>query len=558
MQKIILTIIFLLAAFLRLQKISTLPPSLFSDEVDAAYQAFVFNHCQTDFYGNKFPTHFHSYSDWRSPLYIYSLSLSQKIFGLNEFSTRFPAALFGWISVLIIFLLVKQLFDSKTAIFSALLLALSPWHIHYSRAAFEVTGMLLVYLTGFYFFIKFIKEKKFYQLLLSAFFFILSFYFYSTAKLYVFFTLIVIFFIFKKTFLKLKLRQITIFVLFCFLLSLPMISDLISGQAGYRFSYINIFADPTVPQSVDFFRRQDSIIDQSGGQTLLNYKIFHNKILSWITAFTKNYLSSFSTDFLFISGDNNLRHSFSFFGQLLYLDFFLLPFGAFLFFTGKTDKKIKIMILLLFLLSPVPSSFTNDSTTAHATRLFFLIPFFIIFSSQTLVCLKQKPFFLLIFSLFYLFNFQLFYHYYQYHYPQISAPYWHTGIKQAVIDSNNFPASKIYFSSKPEPILPFFLFWNQYLPQDTCNIESKVIQFSNPAFTGKQLENKHYFGQIEWGQMVSKIDPHDSPLFIVHQDEIETIELQTNSSPYKIDVQKTTDTNYQMAKPYLIFKFTKK
>jgi 4-amino-4-deoxy-L-arabinose transferase-like glycosyltransferase len=65
-----------------------------------------------------------------------------KIFGLNEFATRFPSAFFGVLTVLMTYFLVKKIFDNSGnkesyALLTSFFLAISPWHIMLSRAAFE-------------------------------------------------------------------------------------------------------------------------------------------------------------------------------------------------------------------------------------------------------------------------------------------------------------------------------------------------------------------------------------------------------------------------------------
>jgi len=58
--------------------------------------------------------------------------------------------------------------------------------------------------------------------------------------------------------------------------------------------------------------------------TSLSSKIFHNKYGLILGKFITNYFSSFSTDFLFINGDQNARQGFGGAGLLYYLDFFLI------------------------------------------------------------------------------------------------------------------------------------------------------------------------------------------------------------------------------------------
>src|SRR3990167_8363541 len=100
-------------------------------------------------------------------LYIYLDVPSIAIFGLNEAGVRFPAALFGFLSVAVIYFLVKEIFynwgknqKEKIALLSAFFLGVSPWHLQFSRAAFEGSLGLFFFMLGFLFFLKALKNHK--------------------------------------------------------------------------------------------------------------------------------------------------------------------------------------------------------------------------------------------------------------------------------------------------------------------------------------------------------------------------------------------------------------
>ena len=150
--KICLAIVFLFSLFLFLYKNTSVPPSLYSDESDISYQAFIFNKYQTDYFGNKFPIHFHSYSDWQPSFFIYSVALTQKFIGHTDASVRIPAAVFGALTVLIFCLIINLLLKSEVwSIIGGFLLSISPWLFIFSRAGFAVTNMLFLTLLGIYF-----------------------------------------------------------------------------------------------------------------------------------------------------------------------------------------------------------------------------------------------------------------------------------------------------------------------------------------------------------------------------------------------------------------------
>src|SRR3989338_8121943 len=151
---IILAVIFLVAAFLRIYRIGDTPPSLTWDEVAWGYNAYSLGHDARDEFGRLLPIDYlESFGDFKPPVYAYLDVVPIKLFGLTEFSTRFPSAFFGVLTVLVTYFLTKRIFwNSKSkemyALLSALFLAISPWHIMLSRAAFEANVATFFIIAG--------------------------------------------------------------------------------------------------------------------------------------------------------------------------------------------------------------------------------------------------------------------------------------------------------------------------------------------------------------------------------------------------------------------------
>src|SRR3990167_5655846 len=143
MRKYFLIGIILLAAILRLWKLSSVPVSLFGDELDLGYHAYSVLKTGKDYSGNFMPLHFQSLAEWRTPLYLYSAVPTVAIFGVSPLGVRLPAAMFGILGVWGLYLLVKEIAkNEKLAVISSFVLAISPWHIQYSRGGFEATMLI--------------------------------------------------------------------------------------------------------------------------------------------------------------------------------------------------------------------------------------------------------------------------------------------------------------------------------------------------------------------------------------------------------------------------------
>ncbi|MDD4201841.1 MAG: glycosyltransferase family 39 protein [Candidatus Omnitrophica bacterium] len=89
----------------------------------------------------------------KPPMYYWLIISSYKMFGVNEFSARFPSALFGIIGIIGIFLLSKQLFNKRAGFFAGIIMATSVQYAILARAC--VTDMVLcvfiLYIFLFYF-----------------------------------------------------------------------------------------------------------------------------------------------------------------------------------------------------------------------------------------------------------------------------------------------------------------------------------------------------------------------------------------------------------------------
>lgn len=65
--------------------------------------------------------------------------------GTSEWSARLVPALIGAVTIPVLYFPVRKLFDSKVALVSGMLLAVSPWHLYWSQNARFYTSLLLFY-----------------------------------------------------------------------------------------------------------------------------------------------------------------------------------------------------------------------------------------------------------------------------------------------------------------------------------------------------------------------------------------------------------------------------
>ncbi len=183
---LILTIIVIVAAVLRLYQLGSVPPSPDWDEAALGYNAYSILETGKDEYGKHLPVILRSFDDYKPALYAYLIIPLLLFFDLNTFVVRLPSALFGIIAVVATFFFVRELFREKNSnvisLLSAGLLAISPWHIQFSRIAFEAQVGLSFNILAMLFFVKGIKRPIF--LTLATIFAGLSIYVYQSEKVY--------------------------------------------------------------------------------------------------------------------------------------------------------------------------------------------------------------------------------------------------------------------------------------------------------------------------------------------------------------------------------------
>lgn len=501
---IILALIVIIATFLRFHQLGVNPPSLTWDEASLGYNAYSILKTGADEYGNKFPLSIRSFDDYKPPLYIYLTIPSIVFFGLNEFSVRFSSAIFGVITIFITYFLVKELlnnWDEKTkkiiALISMFFVAISPWHLQFSRAAFEGNIGLFFFILGAFFFFKGICNGK--LLVLSAVSFVLSLYSYHSFRLvvpiFIFLTII----LYWKELIKERLH-LGIFIVILLLLASPIFISLLSTQgAGSRLSMVTIFDNSdTLERSIKQLEFDKINKDYLG-------LLFHNRRVVYGLAIIKGYLDHFNPDFLFLHGDGGRQHHAVDVGMLYLWELPFILIGIY-FLLKRLNKKISVLFIL-FLIAPIPSAITTG--TPHPVRAIAMIPPFHIFTAVGITtfylwAMHKKIILKLLlltftFSLF-SFNFLYYFHQYYVHTPVEYGDFWQYGYKQIMryAKEHESRSDKIIITYKYDQPYIYYLFYNRidpswYQKNWDYNKNGNVDRF-------KRIIGKYEFRDIDWSK----------------------------------------------------------
>ena len=359
-------VVLLIAAFLRFYKLDSYPVSISWDEAAIGYNAYSIAQTGKDEYGQKFPVLFRSFNDYKLPGYIYLDALLIKIFGLSSFTTRMPSALMGVFAILAIYLLVKNLFNQKVAAIASFFLAISPWHLQFSRAAFESNGALTIVLYGIVLLLLGLRNKIWAFLsipILAA-----SLYFYYSPRIFIPLILAAFIIIFRKEIIP-NFKFFAFGFLAAAVISIPIVTRVLSFEGQKRVREVSVFADPSLAKIYADTRLKNELPLEN---------IFLNQRIPYAIEVLKNYSTYFSPTFLFFAHDPNPRHRSFNQGNFYLFEIVTILLGAFLLMRQK-ETKSKFFLLAWLLAAPIPASFAKDSP--HALRALLMLPALVIISA---------------------------------------------------------------------------------------------------------------------------------------------------------------------------------
>lgn len=487
---ILLTAIILLGFLLRFVAVSNNPPGLYIDEASIGYNAYTILTTGKDEYGKSYPLWFQSFGDYKMPVYIYSVSAAMSFLGKTEFAIRFPSVLTGTLTILVFYLFLQKILSIETdkkireklkylPLLASFLLAISSWHIHFSRGGFEITEGTLFFLLGCYLYILFVEGKKLPFTIMSIFFFILAIYTYHTFRIL---SPLALFYIIYDQKIYKNSKSLSL-ILGTIILLLPIMLFSLSSNGSERFFATSAFSQ---------------IATTNLWQKLTLYPLIY----------INNYLSFFSFDFLFNFGDGIGRHQIPNFGELYrwQVPFFL----AGIYFLLKQKKsKIKHATFLLFLSIPIAGALVVPSP--HALRsLPLVIPCIITVAIGILYIIQNlhrfRTILIAIIGIIAIYEFSFYLHFYYIHYPKVNQLDWGAGYKQLVLTTAQQKTYKHIVIDNTLELLKFApVYFHFYEP--SLNITMISPSWKKPKSWGNDsiLYIRPYYGQKQNENLIKNI-----------------------------------------------------
>ncbi|MCJ7805557.1 phospholipid carrier-dependent glycosyltransferase [Patescibacteria group bacterium] len=511
MKKFILLAIILLAFILRFYRLGDYP-ALNADEAAIGYNVYSLIQTGMDEHGNSWPIHFQSFNDYKPGLYFYVVLPFVKFFGLNVWSVRIPGAALGVLTVVILYFLIKELFDDeRLALASSFFLAISPWHLQFSRGGWEVNTATFLIVLGVWLFLKGLKNSTTKWVILyfalSVIAFALSLYAYHAARIVAPLLGLGLVIIYRKVlFKKQNIKFLILNSLFLILLLVPLAKDLTGTAVLSRIAGVGLFADPGPLSRINEQR------GEHGDFTSLVAKVYHNKAVNYGLAFLGNWAKHFDGEFLFMTGDSVQRNKVPETGQMYLFDILFLAAG--LMAVVKNSKGWGVVLLWL-IIAPLASALTFQSPSALRAQN-MVIPLVIISSFGLITILdwlkRQRKSLLAIghWSLIIVIAWSLtrYLHMYYVHiakeYP-FSSQY---GVKELVsyVEANQFKYQKVFITDRYDQPYILFLFYgvdgySMKYPPAQFQKEHTLIPRDKYGFSTVRNFGKYYFEPIDFAKI---------------------------------------------------------
>jgi 4-amino-4-deoxy-L-arabinose transferase-like glycosyltransferase len=484
LNRLLITILVLVSILVRFWSIDSYP-ALNPDEAALGYNAYSLLLTGRDEHGASWPLHFKSFGDFKPGGYVYLDLPFIAIFGLNTLAVRLPNLLLSLVGLFFFYrLLVLLTKNLSFAYMATLLLSLSPWHIHFSRGAWESGSALSLIIIGTYFFYSYLNSRRLSRLLLFVLIFSLSLYLYHSARIVAPLLAVAYFIIYLKSLIKNSKNLVISLILGIFLVTPVLISFVNSGGAA-RFGGVGFTADPG-PRS-----RSEELLNHHVTTLSLTDRVLHNYRLEYGLAWLDHYLSHFNFNFLFLLGDEVPRSKVPQVGQLLLVT---LPFFILGLFRLTKFPALFPLIICWQLISPLAASLTFQSPSAlRALPLVVPLTLIVALGVYSLFELKSK---LIVIPLLFLFiiNFIYYLDAYFRHYQQRYPFSWNMGTKELVsyLKPQISQYQNVYITNVYDQPYILYLFFSQYpLPRLQPNIQltppdkfgfSTVDQIDNITF----------------------------------------------------------------------------
>jgi 4-amino-4-deoxy-L-arabinose transferase-like glycosyltransferase len=460
---VLLCIIFLLGVAIRFVGLGVNPVGIVDDEADAGYDAYSLLLTGKDQWGVSWPiTSFRGFGDYRLPGYTYLSVAPVAAFGLTPFAIRFPSALFGTLTILAVYFLMKELFGRSSdflPLLSAFFLAISPWHIGMSRIGLEETTSVFFVTCGMWALLGGRRHGG--AIIAGAILLGASLYVYTPNVVLVPLLIALTVYLFRKAYVRFR-KQIVIGIVCFMLLFIGLLISAGTGTAATRTRQVNLTNNPAL---IDIVNEKQGACGSVLPRVVC--RLVFNKYSAYGTKFLTNYLNHYSPNLLAIYGTDTQYSVLPGRGLLYLFDYPLLIVALVAVFLAVSPARL-LLVGWLFL-SAIPDSLTSDGQYGRFFISYPVWPILIAIGiTSVLSHMKYRKLFLSLVALCFLVAAGSFVVEYWTFFPHRYSSYSHYGYASLIgeIQNNIHSYDRIVVSSRVNDSKQYiyYLFYTRYDP----------------------------------------------------------------------------------------------
>ncbi len=496
-------LLFLLALGIRLWHLDVIPNGLQQDETSIGYNAFSIATIGKDEYGKFYPLFFKAFGEYKMPVPIYIASAAIGLLGPTPFALRLPFAALGALTIPVLFFLATKLQrhtdDLLFPLSASLGLALNPWHIHFSRGAFEVTMALFFIACATLSFIHALETRRHAWLSLSVAFFVLSLYTYTVMRVLVPALFILLVILYRSSLHVFTKRSWMTIFLVGFFLCIPLVVSVFS-PAGYGAAKGTLItSSPTV--RAQLLEVRSYMIDLPP----VVAKVFFNMWLLTFWKYVEHILRYIDASFFFLTGPSHGNHGIGNVGLFYRVELLFMITGI-MSMIVKKERMLRLTVAWAIMTILVAAA-TRESP--HATRSFFLILPLVIFSgygaSQILRAMFQKPQSLTLsltrLGIFAVLLFELVYYFSSYfiRFPILYAKQWRSAERELAyrLKREESAYSTILIDPRAGVMYTSLLYYQGYPPDKFLQTVERAPD-DNEGFSKVTRFGNYVFRSIDW------------------------------------------------------------
>ncbi len=516
---ILASIFFLLSAWLHVWNIGKHPQGLFHDESAIMYNAYSIARTGADEYGTNLPLFFRSFDNYHDPVMVYATAPLTALFGLEPWTGRLVSAIFHLTASVAFFWLITTFVQERyLALTGAFVFSVLPWTFPVSRIVMAgYTPMLLGMILGIYFLIRAYKSDNLKYAAAAGIAWAFAMYSHNIG------------------------RPMTAVILVCFS---AIYAKIAMKQLKVSVTFISTFLVCLIPLTVSVLRHPESLTSRFN-----TLSVWHDApgLLTVLKRISIRYFDYYLPQFLFISGDSNMRHHTGAAGELYVFMLPLLLVGLGVILWKSFHNNAHRFLLLLLLTYPAAAVLTVDRM--HSTRALtgsFIWTLICLIGATAILKCRRGKMILTILAMLGILEISLYMHDYFSDYIERSRSHFNATLSEALDYAfSRLPTTQTLTISPS--VVPFdlgknfkphlyahLLFYSKLPPSvyQQCGIPEERISFSQNAEVrpGLILRNKVKFVQKE-GNLA--IIPNDDPLPI-HAEKIKIFPYKNSDIAYEL------------------------